>query len=225
MPIRINLLADAQAAEELRRKDPVKRALYAAGCLVVLVGLWTSTLQFKIMAARGELNSLDSKWLSIEKGYQAAVESQRSTIETEQKLAALENMTTNRFLWGTVLNAFQRTLDGVEDVQVNHLRTEQAYFVTEGTPPRTNDIQIIPGRPAGATERVQITIDATDSTAGGRVVNKFKESILAVPYFKEHLTRTNGVLLTQRGAPSVGKSGGGQVVNFTLQCYFPEKTR
>jgi hypothetical protein len=224
MPIRINLLADAQAAEELRRKDPVKRALYAAICLVFLIGLWTSTLQFKIMAARGELDALGTKWHSIEKGYQAAVESQRSTIETEQKLAALENMTTNRFLWGTVLNAFQRTLDAVEDVQVTHLRTEQAYFITDGTPARTNDTQIIPGKSAGATERVQITVEATDSTAGSRV-NKYKESILAVPFFKDNLTKTNGVLLTQRGAPSVGKAGGGQVVNFTLQCYFPEKTR
>jgi hypothetical protein len=224
MPIRINLLADAQAAEELRRKDPVKRALYAAIVLVFLIGLWTSTLQFKIMAARGEVDALGTKWRTIEKGYQAAVESQRSTIETEQKLAALENLTTNRFLWGTVLDAFQRTLDSVDHVQVNHLRTEQAYFITDGTPPRTNDTQIIPGKPAGATERIQITVDATDSTSGGRV-NKFKESILTVPYFAEHLTKTNGVLLTQRGAPAVGKMGGGQVVNFTLQCYFPEKTR
>ncbi len=224
MPIRINLLADAKAAEELRRKDPVKRALYVAVFLVSLVGLWTCTLQFKIMAAKGELNALDTKWRSIEKGYQAAVANQRSTIETEQKLAALAHMTTNRFLWGTVLNALQRTLDGVEDVQVHHLRTEQAYFTTEGTPPRTNDTQIIPGRPAGAMERIQITLDAMDNTAGSRV-NKFKESILAVPFFKDQLTKTNGVLLTQRGAPSVSKSGGGQVVNFTLQCYFPEKTR
>jgi hypothetical protein len=224
MPIRINLLAEAQAAEELRRKDPVKRAVYVAVCLVFLVGLWASTLQFKIMAAKGELNTLNTKWRNIEKGYQTAVESQRSTIETEQKLTALTQMTTNRFLWGTVLNAFQRTLDGVEDVQVSHLRTEQAYFIGEGTPARTNGTQVVPGRPPGATETVKITIEAIDASAGSRV-NKFKESILAVPYFKENLTKTNGVLLTQRGAPSAGKTGGVAVVNFTLQCYFPDKSR
>ena len=30
MPIRLNLLAEAQAAEDLRRRDPVKRALWLA---------------------------------------------------------------------------------------------------------------------------------------------------------------------------------------------------
>lgn len=224
MPIRINLLAEAQAAEELRRKDPVKRAVYFAVFFVFLVGLWASTLQFKIMAAKGELNALNTKWRSIEKGYQSAVDSQRATIETEAKLASLAQLTTNRFLWGTVLDAFQRTLDGVEDVQVGHLRTEQSYYVTEGTPARTNGSQVIPGRPPGATERVRITVDATDYTAGGRV-EKYKQAIVAAPYFKDNLLKTNGVLLTQRSAPSLAKTGGVYIVTFTLQCDFPEKTR
>jgi hypothetical protein len=46
-----------------------------------------------------------------------------------------------------------------------------------------------------------------------------------VPHFKENLTRTNGVVLTRRSAPGPARNGGGLVVNFTLECYFPEKTR
>jgi len=34
MPIRINLLAESQALEEMRRRDPVKRAIWV-GVLVV----------------------------------------------------------------------------------------------------------------------------------------------------------------------------------------------
>ncbi len=34
MPIRLNLLAEAQAAEEMRRRDPVKRALWLAGLII-----------------------------------------------------------------------------------------------------------------------------------------------------------------------------------------------
>ena len=37
MPIRINLLAEAQAAEEMRRKDPVKRAVWIGGFVIFLV--------------------------------------------------------------------------------------------------------------------------------------------------------------------------------------------
>ena len=114
------------------------------------------------MAAKGDLNSLETKWKGIEKGYKEAVDSQRATIEAREKLAALETMRTNRFLWGTALNAFQHTLDGVEDVQVSHLRTEQVYIITEESKPPPNSPPGTPGKPAAATERIKFIVDATD---------------------------------------------------------------
>ena len=50
MPLRINLLAEAQAAEELRRRNPVKRALWIGGFIVALILLWSSTLQVQLMS-------------------------------------------------------------------------------------------------------------------------------------------------------------------------------
>ncbi len=225
MPIRINLLAEAHAAEELRRKDPVKRALLAGVFCVVLVGLWASTLQVKIMAAKGELSTLASRWHKIEKEYQTAVDSHHAIGEAEQKLTALSLMSTNRFLWGNALNGLQQTLNGLEDVRVSHFKADQLYSTGEETKPRTNGVQIISGKPATATERVQLTIDGIDATPTGAKINKYKESINSVPYFKENLMRTNGVVLTRRSAPGPPRNGGGLVVNFTLECYFPEKTR
>ncbi len=226
MPIRINLLAEAHAAEELRRKDPVKRALLAGVFCVVLVALWASTLQVKIMAAKGELSTLASRWHKIEKEYQTAVDSHHAIGEAEQKLSALSLMSTNRFLWGNALNGLQQTLNGLEDVRVSHFKADQVYSMGEETKPRTNGVQIIPGKPATATERVQLTIDGIDASANvGSKINKFKESINSVPYFKENLMRTNGVVLTRRSAPGPPRIGGGLVVNFTLECYFPEKAR
>jgi hypothetical protein len=226
MPIRINLLAEAHAAEELRRKDPVKRAIYVAVLCVLVVGVWASTLQLKIMAAKGTLDRLATRWHKIEKEYQAAVDSLHAIGEAEQKLAALSLMSTNRFLWGNALNGLQQTLNGLEDVRVSHFKADQLYSSSEETKPRTNGVQIIPGKPATATERITLTIDGVDASANvGSKINKFKESITAVPYFKENLTRTNGVVLTRRSAPGPPRMGGGLVVNFTLECYYPEKTR
>jgi len=42
MPIRLNLLAEAQAAEEARRRDPVKRAIWIGALLVSVVLVWSS---------------------------------------------------------------------------------------------------------------------------------------------------------------------------------------
>ena len=126
MPIRINLLAEAHAAEELRRRDPVKRGIYAGAFLASCVVVWALTLQVKIVAAKHELKTLETQWKAIYKDYQVAVDKRRRSLEVEQKLSALQALHTNRFLWGNALNAFQQTLNGVDEVQVVRIKTEQA---------------------------------------------------------------------------------------------------
>jgi len=227
MPIRINLLAEALAAEEERRKDPVKRGIFAAVVVVSLVLFWAFTQQAKLIAARSRLNKIEAQWKSIEKSYQVAVDAQKRVIDCEQKLQALHAMTTNRFLWGNVLNAFQQTLGNIQGVKVVKLKTEQVYVVNDGTPNRTNGTQIIPGKAPTATERVTMTVEGRDQAAPapGAKINAFKESIAAVPYFRDSLDKTNGVRLSFRGPPQSGGVAGSQFVAFGLQCSFPEKTR
>lgn len=226
MPIRINLLAESQAAEELRRKDPVKRAIYVAVVLAVGMGVWAASLQWKVLKVRGALTSLQTQWSTLGKDYQLAVESQRQVIETEQKLTALKQLTSERFLWGTALNAFQHTLNEVEDVHLVRLKTEQSYTTTDEVKPGKSGKKIIPGQPATATERITLTLDAVDnSTVSGARVSKFKDAIATASYFKENLNATNGVMLINRSAPQNNPAGNGSFVSFTLQSHFPEKTR
>src|SRR5262249_17779353 len=137
MPIRINLLAEAQAAEELRRKDPVKRAIWVGGFVVFLVLLWSSTLQLKVMTSKSTLNGLESKWTSIEKDYEQAVNVRKQFAEVEQKLVSLQQLTTNRFLWGTTLDALQRTI--VDDVQLVRVKGEQTYSASEEAKTKSTD--------------------------------------------------------------------------------------
>jgi hypothetical protein len=226
MPIRINLLAEAHAAEEMRRKDPVKRGIYAAIFVVSCVLVWALTLQLKIVAAKHELNTLEAQWKKIYKDYQVAVDKRRRSLEVEQKLGALHALNTNRFLWGTALNAFQQTLNGVDEVQVVRFKTEQAYHLQEEIKPRTNSTSIIPGKPASSSERVTITVEAIDFSAPpGNQVNRYKEAIAGVDYFQKNLQRTNGVLLTTLSPPQTSTASKNPFVNFTLQTYFPEKSR
>src|SRR5687767_10560200 len=129
MPITINLLAEAKAAEEQRRKDPVKRGIFIGAFIIFLVVLWSSTLQFKIIAAKSDLSRHSARWKEIEKNYQNAIDTRKRATDAQTKLVALQNLTTNRFLWGTALNAVQLTLNGIEDVQVMRVKSDQAYHV------------------------------------------------------------------------------------------------
>jgi hypothetical protein len=226
MPIRINLLAEAQAAEELRRKDPVKRTILVGGVLVLAVLVWSGTLQVNIVSARSSLKTYETQWKAQEKTYQNAVEKSRQAAETEEKLTALSNYTTNRFLWGSLLDAFQETMTGVENLQVTRFKSEQAYALTEESKARTNGTSIIPGKPATSTEKLLLTIDALDSSPqAGENVKRFKEAITSVPYFQTHLQKTNGVLMTSLSPQQTGPLSAKPYVTFTFQCYFPEKIR
>jgi hypothetical protein len=224
MPIRVNLLAEAQALEEDRRRDPVKRALLGAALAVVCVLFWSGMLQMKIVFARSDLGSLQAKWTQIEKSYQAVVEHRRAMIEAEDKLQALDQYSTNRFLWGTALNALQQSLLGVEGVHFTRFRTEQLFTLTEEPPP--------PGKPeaakpATATEKISMTIDALDGSLqpGGEMITRFKEVLTRIPYFQATLHKTNGVLLTSRSAPQAGPMASTPYVTFTFQCSLPERVR
>lgn len=226
MPIRINLLAEDHAIEEERRRDPVKRAYLAAGLIVALVLAWSSLLQVKMISARSQLNSLQAQWTGMEKDYSRVVEQQRRVIEAEKKIASLHGLTTNRFLWGTALNALQKAMVGVEHIQVVHLKCAQSYLASEEVKSTTRNGIDVPGKPSQATEMISMQVQAIDaSPQPGGSVDKFKQAISKVQYFEASLKKTNGVLLTSLSAPQIAPSGQNPFVTFSVQCYFPEKVR
>jgi len=213
MPIRINLLAEAQAAEEMRRKDPVKRAIWIGGFLVFLIVLCAVTLQFKIMAARSDVNTLQASWKSIEKNVQEVNGKRNDTRELESRLSALDQFTTNRLLWAAALNAFQFT--PVEGVQLVRLKANQAFTLNEGVKGKSEPT---------ATEKIVMILEGRDYSArAGEHVPKWKESLASYPYFEAVLQKTNKIQLTSQTAPQT--DGSRAYVGFELQMYFQEKER
>jgi hypothetical protein len=215
MPIRINLLAEAQAAEEMRRKDPVKRSIWVGAFLVFVVLLASVTLQFKVMQARSEVSTLQMKWKSIEKQVQDVNDHRNRKHELEQKLSALDQFTTNRMLWANALDAMQHIL--VPDVQLVHVRTEQILALNESG--RTNGPS---GKQPTVTEKILVTLEGRDFLNGEQVPN-FKQSIATNSYFQQYLQKTNKVQLTSLSAPQNESSRAFRA--FGLQLFFQEKER
>jgi hypothetical protein len=226
MPIRINLLAEAQALEEERRKDPVKRAFFGAGVVILLVGFWSGFLQMKAFFSQSDLNSLEARWNSIDKQFQAAMDSQRKAMEAQSRLASLHQLATNRFLWGNVLNAFQATIAAVDHIQVTRFRVEQAYSEIPGVPARTNAGVVIRSKPPTAVEKIVFSVEGIDTAnPPGSEVSRFKEAIATNGFLRAWLQKTNGVLLTALSAPQVNEASNHQFVTFSLQCSLPERSR
>ena len=222
MPIRINLLAEAKAAEELRRHDPVKRVIFVGALAVALTLVWSSSLQLQTMLSKKEVSDRQTEVAARTNEFQHVLTDQKKITAAKEKLNALKKMTNSRFLEGNLLNALQQvTVDGV---RLTRLKVDQDYFPAAGTPSQTNKNGVILGRPSTVTEKIVVWLDARDSSANpGDQVNKFKEAVASQSYFKATLNKTNGVQLINLSAPQA--VDGKTCVLFTLKCNFPEYVR
>jgi hypothetical protein len=225
MPIRLNLLAEAQAAEDARRRDPVKRAMWIAALLVVAILVWSSSLQLKAMLIRSDVGRLEARIGSHTNEYRTVLDNQNKTEEINHKLKELRKLAGARQLNGTLLNAFQQTT--VNDVQLLRLRLDQACVCFEGTKGHTNDDNVfIPGKPPTDTEKTLLTVEGADSSPNpGDGLNRYKDALAANPYLKQVLVKTNGVGLKSLAPPLISPLTGKRSVIFTLECRYPDKTR
>jgi hypothetical protein len=220
MPIRINLLAETQAAENLRRRDPVKRFAYVGTLIVALTLAASSWLQLKVMLANRDFAQVQAQIFDRSNGSQRVQSEQKEINAAKMKLAALQKLTVNRFLQGNLLNALQQST--VEGVALTRLRVQQSYQLSKEEAASSDDSGHTKlKKPATVTENIVIALDAQDFSANpGDQVNKFKDAIANQPYFKMMLDLTNGVLLTSLSAPQSGPDGK-PFVSFTVECHYP----
>jgi hypothetical protein len=213
MPIHINLLAEMQAAEEMRRRDPVKRFL--AGCilLVVIALMISAWFAGKNTLAKGRITTVQTSVDSKTNAYARARVELLKVAVARQRLEALDKLQASRFLQGNLLNALQQaTVDGV---QLTRMRLDQSYEVGAGS-------KNGPGR---SVEHISLYLGAKDfSPNPGDQVNKFKDMITRNSYFQGMLDKTNAVQLPS--PPSAPQTENGKpFVTFALECRFADHTR
>jgi len=222
MPIRINFLAERQVAEEMRRRDPVKRVGLGVAFVVSLFLLWAGYLQGKVLLAKSQLAGIEGQLEQVEAPFQEIKTNQAAIVRATKNLEALQNLAEARFLWGNALDALQyATVEGVEVVRI---RTKQDFRAEEKTEPKQVNGRTVPGKPATSTERVSLTLEAKDSSSEpGEGIFRFQEAISQQPFFV-----TNQVQVELTGRTPVQtepKEKGKPFVMFTVECKFPDQTR
>jgi hypothetical protein len=226
MPIHVNLLAETQALEELRRRDPVKRAIWLAGLAVFLALCWSVLLQLRTATAKSELQAMERRWESLEKPYEAASLNLKKTAEIEAKLNALTRLSTNRILWATVLNALQQTT--VDHIRLTRIRAEQSFTIIPPVAAQKTSTRTIPAQPGASIEQATLLLDARDyGDPEDQNYNKFRQTLAQFPFFQEFLQRNDGFVF----AGTVGmvtpdaKEPGRTFVPFALEARLPEVRR
>jgi hypothetical protein len=222
MPIRINLLSEALAEDDLRRRDPVKRAILGGAFLVALSLVWFSSIWLESMLDRQKLNQIQADIQMHTNDYALVQSNLKKIADVQKRMDALDQLSAARFLQGTLMNALQQTY--VPNVQLNRFHIDQTYSATPAVPAKTNSFGVIAGHPPAVMEHVTMTIDAKDfSSNPGDQVNHFKDALLKQDFFKPNLDAASGIRLSSLSAlqtPADGKP----FVLFTLECRFLDKT-
>jgi hypothetical protein len=223
MPIRINLLAESLAEEDLRRRDPVKRAIIIGILLVAVSLVWCSSNWLNTFMVKSNLTNIDNRIQAHTNDFSQVLLNQKKIAETQRRLDSLQKLNATRFLLGNLMDAFQKTY--VSNVQVTRLRLDQSYAVTPGSPSVTNAYGVVAGKPGNSVEKISLIVDAKDLSANpGDQVNHYKDALVGQDFFKSQLNQTNGVRLSNLSSPqSQGDSR--PFVVFTLECRFLDKTR
>jgi hypothetical protein len=224
MPIRINFLAEHQAAEEAKRRDPVKRAQLVGVSFVALLLLWAAVLQLRLMAANSRVADVAARYKQIEAQYRLVRTNYALATEAIGKLAALERLATNRFLWAPPLSALQYAV--VQDVELNALRGRHSYTLTEATPAVTNSTGTIRARPATAREKIVLSIEARDfSENPGDHIRLFQDAIAENPYFKTNLQKAEMTGRSPVQTAPLDRGSARPFVTFMIECQYPEQVR
>jgi len=223
MPVRINLLAEALAEEDLRRRDPVKRAIYFGALLVALSLVWWSSTLLEFMIEKKGLSQIQGEIQSRTNEFSQVQISQKKISEAQKRLDALDKLSAARFLQGNLLNAIQQIY--VPNVQLTRLRLDQSYTVSTGVPAKTNNSVVVAGRPPTSTERMVLTLDAKDFSASpGEQVNRYKSTVSKQDLFKLNLDPAIGIRLSSLSPPQTATDSKPFVL-FTLECRFLDKTQ
>jgi hypothetical protein len=220
--IRINLLAEELAAAELRRRDPVKRAYFAAGLLAGLTVAWVMYAHSKAAKSDDQLHNLDAQWKKLKTQFRDVTNNRAMTCQIEKTvLPALEKLATNRFLWSHALDALQYCM--IDEIELTELLGRHSYsnkgYSVDPITHKTGEFKA-----TSVTEIVTLTLKCNDlAPDAARNHIRFMDNLVTNRYFQENLrkrTPYEPLAVKTPGDPANHKPG---VFSFT--CYFAPQTR
>ena len=222
MPIRINLLAEAQAAEELRRKDPVKRAILMGVFCVAAIVLVSGFLQTQIMKTKGTDKAYATRIASVTNDYSEVVHDSDRLNQVILHKRGLDILSSERLLYGNLLNALQKVY--VDGVKMIHVRTEHEYTLNDSSAEKKDPKK--PSKPPTVTESITVIIEARDDSSNpGDKMDAFKQAVSQNAYFADLLGQSSELRLANYSAPQPANDTGRLTVQFSLEARPPEKIR
>jgi type IV pilus assembly protein PilM len=213
--VKINLLAEQQEAEELRRRDPVRRSKWVALSIVTVLLLWAAQLGVRLVLAGIEYKRHASAKETAETKMRALTLVSRQSALADDQRERIERIAAGRFLGADLLNALQEAV--VDDIQLVHISVDIQTRMVDPPPSTKGSKDPFP------VETVLLTLQGKDY-GNPPSLDTFIDRMVEVPYFKQHLRKTAPVKLVDRSPSQVDPSDVTKsFILFTVECTFAER--
>lgn len=200
-------------------------ALLASGAVMVSAFAVGSVVHLAVKRSALSLERAAAEWRRLDGQVSPVMTNLSRTASNKHKLARLEELSTNRFLWSEPLRALFRDCT-IPKIKVAQVDAAQDYVLTPASKDaHTHRLTI----PATSVEKIRLRIDARDfAPAAEANYTKFMETIKDNPYFRTHLWQPAPIEFIERG-PSIrmqAAEGDLQMARvFLFDCVFPDKER
>lgn len=217
----LNLIAEDIEARQRRRRDPVRHVAIAA-CLIIAVLLgWAGQVKVRLWSVESELKRDKAEREQWERMRREISLAKGRLAEANRTFDAMQTHYTNRFVFGSALNALQQA--AMDDIQLTRLILQETVLNVEAKKAISEKNLSVPRKPGFSTEKVSLTLQAKNF-AGPEEREKFIEKIASVPYFKQHLRKEEPVVLRNHMARQVDPLDPSKTFNlFTIECMYPDR--
>jgi type IV pilus assembly protein PilM len=215
--VHIDFLAEQHEAAELRRRDPVRRAVWAGAALVGAMLVWAGVLGYQWRLFHGEMRASERVLEGLRSENRDPWVAGEQSMRDRDIILSLQGHAAGRFLFAPVLDALQHVM--VDGMQISRARLSRTVVVTQPQPAPG-----VAGKPdEERVERVVLTLQLRnfgDTTTYSNLVG----SITAHPFFAAHLRTDNPVVTLGWGKPVTDPLDPDSDFNpIAVECHFRER--
>jgi type IV pilus assembly protein PilM len=217
----LNLIAEDIEERARRRRDPVRHVAFAACLIIAALLFWAGQLRVRLWSVERELKNDSAERTEWERMRRELTLAKGRLADANDTLASFQTHYTNRFVFGSALDALQHA--AMDDIQLTRLTLQETVANTAEKKGISEKNRTVPRQPAFTTEKVSLTLQAKNF-AGPEEREKFIEKITSVPYFKQQLRKAEPVVLRNHLARQIDPLDPSRTFNlFTIECMYPDR--
>jgi len=215
-----DLLAEQKEAEELARRDPIRRAMKICASFLALLLAWAGWLRLEAIGLEHSSKRHQKELAAIAQVQSEIAKNSKAAAALEKTSKDLQQRANGRFFGASLLNALQQVVN--DRIQIIRLGINEETVSVSQKQSAARRAAKSPNRTA-IVERITLTIHAKNF---GDISSReqFIETLASFPYFRDNLRKSDPVLLKSNLPRQIDPADPTNSFSlFSIDCTFAER--